>query len=192
MVIIVWKLTTSAECGVATEIPDVTVSGNDVLLGTPLGDTSMSNCIHGASALLPTLVSGMKYQVTFEYNLFTWDSYNAVSRIAGTGYFDSFSVSVSSTPYQSLVGLTDPITTTNLPGLGFIWGGTNYSDSTLECSPASALCAGLTPGLATVTMIGAAGNNYLNVVLDTKTPPESNHLHPSYGKVRIVSIVQVP
>ena len=110
MVIIVWKLTTSADCGVSAppEIPDVAVSGNAILLGTPVGDTSMTNCIHGASAVLAHMaVRDTKYQVTFEYNLFTWDSYNAVAG-SGTGYFDSFSVSVSSTPYQSLVGLTRP------------------------------------------------------------------------------------
>ena len=87
--------------------------------------------------------------------------------------------------------LLDPLTTTNLPGLGFLWGGTNWNDSILECSPASVGCAGTAGQSTTVLMNAAAGVNYLNVVLDTKTQPESNHLHPSYGTIKIMSITQI-
>ena len=130
--------------------------------------------------------------MTFSYNLFSWDSYNA-EVAPGTGYHDSFTVSVSTTPYQELV-LTNPITTANLPGLGFLWGGTNNLD-TLECLP---LGCGLgtyesvTPGSAIALMPGGGGNNYLNVVLDTKTAPQNNDAHPSYGRIRILSVVQKP
>jgi hypothetical protein len=41
-------------------------------------------------------------------------------------------------------------------------------------------------------MQGSAGDNYLNIVLDTKTDPYSNHAHPSYGRIRILEIVPVP
>ena len=135
--------------------------------------------------------------MTFNNTLFTWNSYNApgTGTFAGTGYHDSFSVSVSSTPYDASLGLTDPI---DLPGLGFIWGGNDYADNVLECNPSSnAGCGngtyeGLAPALRTVTMQASSSDNYLNIVLDTLTPPETDGAHPSYGQIEIVSIDQVP
>jgi hypothetical protein len=201
MAIIVWKLTAATNCGFEGDTPEVTVSGNGVTLGVVRGDTSMPNCVHGASALLPPLEAGMThYEVTFSYNLFSWDSYNAVDpEVTGTGHYDSFSVSVSTVPYEELE-LTDPIT--ELPGLGFLWGGTNWADSLLECSPSTGpgtfgcgigLSYEALPAATTfAVMPGNNGNNYLNVVLDTVTTPQSNHAHPSYGRIRILSVVQRP
>jgi hypothetical protein len=77
--------------------------------------------------------------------------------------------------------LSDPITTYNLPGLGFIWGGTNYGDNTLESN---------TSEETSVTIEGNSDGTYLNVVLDTMTAPDSNHAHPSYGTIEIVSVEQ--
>ena len=185
------------------ETPEVTVAGNSVTMGVVRGDTTMNSCIHGASALLPPLTGGnTKYQVTFSYNLFTWDSYNAdESERGGDGYWDSFSVSVSGgAPYASLT-LKDPLNGAQVLAsgtsfnLGFVWGGTNFGDGLLECYPAGDCTRSPDIGAAQkieVIPVTAAGSNYLNVVLDTKTLPAGNHEHASYGKIRILSIVQLP
>jgi len=111
-------------------------------------------------------------------------------------------VSVAHAPYQDLE-LGDPITTANVPGLGFIWGGTNYGDSLLECTPSANStnfgCGigysfdAVAPAQMTVVMdANRAGANWLNLVLDTRTLPFANHIHPSYGRIGILSIVPVP
>ena len=195
-----WVTTTGANCVSNGEIaasPEVTVSGNTVTLGITGATlaTSQPICIHGASTLLPPLTAeGSHYQVTFAYELFTWDSYDAPGTpgFGGTGWWDSFSVSVSGVPYQNLV-LSDPITTTNLPGLGFIWGGNDWADGKLECNPNPGSCSGyVAPETKTVTVPGGAGSNYLNVILDTKTVPTVDATHASYATIKILSIVQVP
>jgi hypothetical protein len=180
-----WVTTTAANCGVG-ESPEVTVKGNTATFGE-LGEgdsfeNAQPNCIHGASAVLPPLVNGnTKYQVRFSYNLATWDSYNAQVDTS-TGYWDSFSLSVSAAPYQDL-GLLDPITTSNLPGLGFIFGGANYADSIQDTTSSEG---------TTAIMPVSGGSIFLNVVLDTRTEPQSNHAHPSYGTITILDVRQVP
>jgi hypothetical protein len=190
-----WVSTTFTSCAEGSS-PEVVVAGNAIALGVPrLTDALQPSCIHGASVSLPPLAGGTTgYQVTFSYNLFTWDSYNPSSTPLedGQGYWDSFSVSVSKdAPYQNK-GLTDPITTGNLPGLGFIWGGNRWDDA-LECNPSSVGCGGTIPATQTVTMPGnLSGTSYMNVVLDGFTSPESNHHHPSYGTITILNIARVP
>jgi hypothetical protein len=168
-----------------------------------LDGTSQSRCVHGVSAVLPPLAGGnTRYRVTFAYNLYSWDSYNQNVGV-GTGYFDSFSVSVSTQPYASLNRL-DPITQGEdggkLTGLGFIWGGTNYNDNILECNPSTNPpstfpCVGVPVAQATVDIpgnVGGTNNSYLNVVLDTVSNPEADRAHPSYGTIKVLSVVQVP
>jgi hypothetical protein len=184
-----WEMTTSANCDPTSTVPEIGFDGNAVTMGVARGDTSQSKCIHGVSALLPPLNPGKTgYRVTFTHDLSTWDSYNAVSGV-GTGYFDSFSVSVSTVPYKDLV-FSDPLTATgNVTGIGFLWGGTNFADGILECNPANCLLA----EEKTVDITGNAdGVNYLNVVLDTITNPAADLQHPSFGLIRILNIVQVP
>jgi hypothetical protein len=204
MTINVWMKTTSANCALE-DTPEIALVGHAIAMGVPGGDTALSTCIHGASASLPPLSgANTKYRVTFSYNLFTWDSYNALSETPGTGYWDSFSVSVSGgAPYASL-SLQDPLTgaqtlaegTSFNPGL--VWGGNNYLDGQLECNPSTDLpsnfgCTSVPVGVATVDIVGGAqAVRYLNVVLDTKTPPEANHTHRSFGTITILSVVQVP
>jgi hypothetical protein len=195
---VTWVATTAANCSPA-ETPEIAIAGNAITMGVVRADLPQNNCIHGASAALPPLTAGnTKYEVTFSYNLFTWDSYNASTTI-GTGYWDSFSVSVSGgAPYSSLT-LMDPLTgpQTLASGTsfnpGFVWGGSDFSDSVLECNP-NGTCTPAPPAAqATVVITGdIAGSNYLNVVLDTKTLPESNHNHASYGTITIKQIRQVP
>ena len=176
----------------AADCVDVDIEGNAISLGTAgsSGDGNQTQCVHGATALLPSVGTNTKYQVTFEYNLSTWDAYNPLTDTVGTGYWDSFSVSVAKAPYQTLA-LTDPITTSQLPGLAFIWGGTNWNDGVLECNPTS--CGGSVYANATVTVpANLAGANYVNVVLDSTTLPDADNTHPSWGTIRIVNVTLVP
>jgi hypothetical protein len=203
-----WVATDGTAClAGSAQTPQIAFAGNDITMGVfGVADATLqSQCVHGVSALLPPLTPGnTAYRVTFKYNLYSWDSYN--QRVVGTdtGYFDSFSVSVSTQPYASLNRL-DPITEGEdggkLTGLGFIFGGTHYLDSKLECNPStdplSAFgCSGVIPAaLRTVDIPGNTGgnnNSYLNVVLDTVSNPEADQNHPSYGRVSILSVVQVP
>jgi len=77
-------------CSACPESPEVNISGDTITLG--IADRSeyveQNNSIHGASALLPPAA---KYTISFDFTLFTWDSYNPTT--AGwTGYWDSFSL----------------------------------------------------------------------------------------------------
>jgi hypothetical protein len=179
-----WVSTATDSC------PDVSIDGNAISMGSSGAAESgvQPQCIHGATAALPSPGTNTKYQVTFEYNLATWDAYNA-SVGAGTGYWDSFSVSVSGAPYSTL-GLTDPITTTNLPGLAFIWGGTNYGDGILECNPSCTLSTFATT--TTTVPASTGGSNDLNVVLDTITTPDTDIVFPSWGTIRILNVTLAP
>jgi hypothetical protein len=199
-----WVATNSDNC--TTGSPQIVFAGNSVTMGVfdSVDAPGQPECVHGVSALLPPLAPGnTRYQVTFTYSLYSWDSYNAPA-VSGNGYFDSFSVSVSTQPYASLTRL-DPITTGEdggkLTGLGFIWGGTNYLDTRLECNPSTDSpltfgCSSTLPAAqATVNIPGNTGgnnNSYLNVVLDTITTPDHDLAHPSYGTIKILSVVQVP
>lgn len=157
------------------DAPEVSAFGNTVTVGVDgRGENTYQNTSkHIASTLLPPS-SG--YTITFSYDLSTWDSYNAVGTPnppfnGGTGLWDSFSVSVSSQPFW-LLTLTDPLSTTQIPGLGFLWGGSSYGDLSLETNS----------GQKTITVQGnPQGNNYLNVGLDTATLPEADMNFPSWG-----------
>ncbi|MFN2611125.1 MAG: PxKF domain-containing protein [Actinomycetota bacterium] len=174
------------KCDVCPETPEVSADGNTVVMGTadrPESGT-MNSSMHSEAAALP---SGGSYSITFNYDLSSWDSYNAPGSSnapynGGTGYYDSFSVSVSQRPYWQL-GLTDPLNTTDLPGLGFVWGATSYGDGQIEH----------TSGTKTVTVPGdPTKTNYLNVTLDTASQPQSNHAYPSWGTITITDVTPIP
>ncbi len=154
------------------------VSVNTVTMGVVRSENvTQPMGINGASMELPPASS---YEVTFTYDLYTWDSYNAPTG-PGTGYFDSFSVSVAQAMYWTLP-LTDPVASdTDIGSLGWIWGGNDYGGGpgTLETNS----------GTATVVMNGSpTATNYLNVVLDTETPAENNGSYPSWGTITITKI----
>ncbi len=175
---LVWETCTSD--GVpCTQAPEVSFDGNTVIMGElGEGDTTgigQNVSVHGGAAKLPP---GSSYDVTFQYHICTWDSYNApgTGGYGDTGYWDSFSVSVSDKPYWDM-GYGDPVT------LPFVWGGERFLDNILECNN----------GTAAMNMVGdPAKDNYLNVVLDTGTSPDVNHAHPSYGTITIEKIVVNP
>lgn len=122
--------------------------------------------VHGVSAGLPPNAS---YNVTFNCALDSWDSYNATTG-PGTGYWDSFSISATADRYW-LLPLSDPITFAP-----FIWGGGSYGDHILKTKTTSQTIL-LTSNTSAVT--------YLNVVLDTATPPDSDTNFPSWGKCTV-------
>ena len=159
-----------------TNAPEVSFDGNTVIMGE-LGEadsygTAQNMSVHGGAAKLP---AGSSYDVTFQYHICTWDSYNAQTT-SGTGYWDSFSVSTSAAPYW-LMGHSDPVSAP------FIWGGADYTDNVLECKN----------GTETKNMPGnPSGANYLNVVLDTGTLLHANHAHPSFGTITVEKIVVNP
>jgi hypothetical protein len=169
-------------CQSCPEPPEVVAAGATVTVGIAGRPENgvQANSRHVAAALLPPAPG---YRIKLRLSLFTWDSYNPPGTPnppfnGGTGFWDSFLIAVSSKPYWQLA-LTDPLTTTQLPGLGFLWGGSSYGDLAGETFSADKEI--YLPG-------NPAGDNYLNVGLDTATLPHSNHLFPSWGKFEILAI----
>jgi hypothetical protein len=170
-------------CGSCPQPAEVVAAGAAVTVGVAgRGQSDQQNmAYHMAATLLPPANS---YTIAFQYSLSTWDSYDAPGTPnppfnGGTGYWDSFSVSISGTPYWQLP-LTDPITTTELPGLGFLWGGTSYGGN----NPPQ-----VNSDTTTITINGnPSGANYLNVGLDTATQPDTDNAYPSWGTFTIISI----
>lgn len=160
--------------GPCFENPEVAFDGNTVVMGQ-IGEGEggqQATSAHGGAALLPPASS---YDVTFQYHICTWDAYNAFVG-GGTGYWDSFSVSVSNKPFWQM-GYADP-----LP-LPFVWGGNLFGDHVLDCNDDT----------QTMNMAGnPVGDNYLNVVLDTGSSPQANHNFPSYGTITIEKVVVNP
>ena len=148
---------------------EVSVTGDTITLGiaNKLEGEQQPMAVHGATLELPP---AEQIYVEFDYDLYTWDSYNP-----SWGYFDSFSISVSQGKYWDL-DLTDPINASDPLSLGFIWGGTEWGDGVLETMTGSA---------ATTMTASTASPNYLNVVLDTATPPANNGNYPSWGTFEI-------
>jgi hypothetical protein len=137
-----------------------------VTLGTQRRDEDsrdQARGVHGAALLLAPAAS---YTISFTPDLYTWDSYNAPGDYSG--YWDSFSVSVSDLPYWQRTDLIeDPLS------LPFIWGGNDYGNGSEEPHT--------TPGTITVASPDPSKVQYLSVVLDTNTQNEADELYPSYG-----------
>ncbi|MBA2564645.1 MAG: hypothetical protein H0V09_04390, partial [Gemmatimonadetes bacterium] len=188
--------TCSAGEGLCLEDPVVSIGGNTLTLGAPgaLEAGQLATSVHGAALRLPP---AGEYAVTVRHDLCTWDSYNPATD-ANTGFFDSFSISVSQDQPYWLKPVSDPVTDAmlGLPGaLGFgPLGGLRFGDGTLEGATGdgtagSCSAAGGAPVTATFTMPGdAAGDNYLNIVLDTASVPHANHGFPSWGTVTVLSV----
>lgn len=142
-------------------------------------DTSQPTGIFGAGFTVNSL-DGVT--VKFDSDLYTYDSYNAPT-VAGTGYFDAFIVTISTLGYYWDTPHTDPMPSS---ASTFVWGGQNYADNKLE----SYITA---PGKTDqVTLYDTDHTKYyVSVVLDTKTLPAADTLHPSWGSFH-VSVVPEP
>jgi hypothetical protein len=158
----------------------IIVDDYTVAVGTPgvLETDEQPVAVHGATMALPP---AQAYKVAFFCDLYTWDSYNELDPDTyGTGYWDSFSVSLSQSEYWNL-GLADPINGDPL-AVGFLWGGTLFGDGVRE----ETFDGDFVTMAASITSM-----NYLNVVLDTATPPEHNGFYPSWGTFEIIFVERI-
>lgn len=155
----------------------VTVVDGVAQIGSP--DSSQPMGIFGAGF---TVNSPDGVTVKFDSDLYTWDSYNAPGA-DGTGYWDAFIVTISTVGYYWDLPQQDPVLSS--PST-FVWGGQNFADSKLE----SYITA---PGKTDqVTLYNTdATKYYVSVVLDTKTLPNADTSHPSWGSFH-VSVVPEP
>lgn len=123
--------------------------------------------------------TGTSFSMDFDADLYSWDSYNAVAG-GGTGYYDAFIVTVSTDGYYWNLPHTDPIAPS---ASTFVWGGSNYADSTLE----SYITA---PGNVDTISLTSPTNTtfYVSVLLDTATDPQTDTLHPSWGSFHVAPV----
>lgn len=155
----------------------VTVVDGSAQLGSK--DTSQPMGIFGAGF---TVNSSDGVTVKFDSDLYTWDSYNAPG-VAGTGYWDAFIVTISTAGYYWDLPKQDPVLSN--PST-FVWGGQNFADNKLE----SYITA---PGKTDQVTLYDNDNTkyYVSLVLDTKTLPNADTAHPSWGSFH-VSVVPEP
>lgn len=150
----------------------VDITGNGTV-NFNYNDTTQPSGIFGAGFVWNSS-DGIK--VDFDADLYTYDSYNAPGSTPYSGWWDAFIVTISTTDfYWNLAGLSDPITASDST---WVWGGTNYGDGKLE----SYVTAPYT--YDSVSMQGS-GPFYVSIVLDTKTSPNLDTLHPSWGTFHV-------
>jgi hypothetical protein len=173
-------------------------TNSNVEIGIPTNeaDTQVMG-IYGVGALLPTNQYS-SFIIEIDWFFKTWDSYNAPGTqgsqpngnpIVGTGYFDSWTATITEGGYYWQESLTDPINTdVDIVHIFVLEGGTSYNDGFEEqyVNPS-------TPGLdAFGWVVPGAGDYYLNLVLDTKTTPANNGFYPSHGEWSHVTVTPVP
>lgn len=154
----------------------VTVVDGLAQIGSP--DTVQPQGIFGAGFT----TTGTNFTMKFDADLYTWDSYNAVT-VAGTGYWDAFVVTVSTAGYYWNLPQADPIASS---ASTFVWGGNNFADGILE----SYISAPGSTDMITLSSL-ALTTFYVSLVLDTRTLPDSDTIHPSWGSFH-VSVVPEP
>ncbi len=163
-------------CGSCPGSPEVSILGDTIRMGIAnRSETAeQDQGYHGAAALL---TPASQYVISFDYDLYSWDSYLPMTE-AGKGYWDSFSISVAAEPmWQST--LADPITPNSVGGLAFIWGGIKWGDHVLKHVSGSK---------TTVVTGNPTGRNYLSVVLDTNSSPQTDRRYPSWGTIKITGV----
>jgi hypothetical protein len=126
-----------------------------------------------------TVSGGGSQTVFFDADLYTWDSYNAVTGV-GTGYYDAFIVTISTLGYYWDIAGSDPQTGSANTAL-WSWGGTNFADGILESYVTAPIPAGDSLTLTT----GVNSLYYISFVLDTQSTPQNDTLHPSYGSFHV-------
>ena len=136
---------------------------------SPVETSRQNSSRHGFSGRLPPNSS---YRVEADCSLNTWDSYNQLTAVAGTGYWDVFLISLSTVKYWDQT-LSDPITAP------YKFGGDNYEDH-LPTSKAEKVSL-----LIPSTALGAP---YLNIMLDTGTLPQADNNYPSWGECKVMKV----
>ncbi|MDO8413035.1 MAG: PEP-CTERM sorting domain-containing protein [Gallionellaceae bacterium] len=126
--------------------------------------------------------TGTSFSMDFDADLYTWDAYNAPAG-TGTGWWDAFVVTVSTVDYYWNLVLSDPVVAS---ASTWVWGGTSYSDDILE---------NYTSATSTTDNISLTSSSpttfYVSLVLDTKTSPNTDTNHPSWGSFH-VNVAPVP
>lgn len=166
--------------------------GDNVEIGTPTneGDNQVEG-IYGVGAALPMEYNKVGFQISFYWHFKTWDSYNAPGTtgtqpngqpLVGTGYWDSFSATITKGDYYWNKPLTDPIATDpDIETIIVSEAGTSYGDGFLE------QYAG--PWTTFAYVAPTVGDQYyLNLVIDTLTFPEHNGNYPSWGEFSEVDV----
>jgi len=126
------------------------------------------------------------YTIKYDIELTTWDSYSNVGpgECSGSGYYDSFSVSVTPERYWEMK-FEDRLQNNPVDGTQFdlLWGGLCYGDSRVE-QRQDRLVTGTLPGNVDLPV-------FLNVVLDTGTEPEADSLFPSWGLITLREVISL-
>lgn len=162
----------ASACGRCPEVPDVLLVGTTVLLGQGVaGPQARSR--HGVSVPLRAAGPAQRYVVSFRFDLHSFDAY--VPTAPGTGYFDVFSLSLSSLPYYHL-NLGDPLALRPDFTPTFTFSGTQRGGTA-------------TTGWRQLSLpIAARAVNHLNLMLDTAGLPDSDRLHWSGGTFQLLDI----
>lgn len=164
---------------------------------------SQTSAIYGAGT---SLSGAYGYRVVFDFDGFTWDSYNGGGTPnpgASTGYWDSFAVNINkSTYYWGLVTggsgtLSDPIVApdpagtpvidssgTRLPGITWAWGGLDYAAGFFEEQHSNGVVLNL--------MGSPSDTFYISATLDTATTPSADGSYPSWGAFNAGGTVPPP
>lgn len=146
-------------------------------------DTSQPQGIFGAGFTMDS-ASAATFSMEFDADLYTWDSYNAPGSVpgaGGTGWWDAFIVTVSTTDFYWNLSPSDPVATG--PST-WAWGGTDYADDILE----EYITA---PGTTDMITLSSAAPTtfFVSVVLDTKSYPNTDNNHPSWGSFHVAPVV---
>lgn len=155
--------------GSTVVVDDFAVSVNfDDVAGQPQG-------IFGAGF---TITGHTNVDIEFDSDLWTWDSYSAPT-VAGTGYYDAFIVTVSTAGFYWDIAAGDPVLANSST---FVWGGANYLDGVENYTTA--------PGITDMVSLASAAPTtfYVSLVLDTKSLPDSDTQHPSWGSWHVTAV----
>jgi len=179
---------------VATDVSAGAGTDWEVLVGfDDFGDSefdTQATAIYGAG----TTVSGYTaYQVVFDVQAYTFDSYDALSTVApgAVGYWDAFAVNMNSgAGYYWDIVANDPIVATDpagnvviedfgtsatggLSGSTWAWGGLDYGNNTFESEI----------GVYSLNLTGVndTENLFVSAVLDTMTFAQADEAYPSWG-----------
>jgi hypothetical protein len=131
--------------------------------------TTQPQGIYGAGF---TWTGGSSFAMSFDADLYTWDSYNATH-----GYWDAFVVTVSTTGFYWNTAHTDPLPASSSM---WVWGGNDWETATLENYTTA-------PGGPLDSISLSAGNTtyYVSLALDTKTPPTFDNNYASWGSFHV-------
>ena len=186
----------------ATDVSGGAGTDWQVLVGlSDFGDAEGDSQAQGIYGAGTSLTGYLEYEVVFDVQAYSWDSYNGNQPAPGQiGYWDAFVVNISDgDPFAATnyywdqvnggSGITgDPIVSTDpagnvvidpqgtgpLDGATWAWGGLDYVNNTFE-SEIGTYSLTLTPDLEDAAAV------YVSAVLDTRTVPNSDTQYPSWG-----------